>query len=84
MYLHVCSLYLVIRRHGNTSGFLCIVVSNIYGQLQVPTAAMKTLPLCFIPVSHSLPASAFPNNTLLMAGFIISPFMFLACISSML
>lgn len=58
------------------------MVSNIYGQLQVPTAALKTLPLCFIPFSPPLPASAFPNHMLLMAGFIISPFMFLACILS--
>lgn len=63
------------------SSFLCRLVLNIDGQLQVPTVAMKTSPAHFIPCSHPLPASAFPNHMLLMAGF-ISPFMFLARIVS--
>lgn len=82
VYMHVHT-HFIEPSEGITvlSVFLCAVVSNIDGQLQVPTVALKALPLCFIPFSHPLAASAFPNCVLLMAGF-ISPFMFLACILS--
>lgn len=53
----------------------------MYGQLQVLSVATEALPKHFVPFSHPLAASAFPNRLLLMAGFIFL-FMLLAYIVS--